>query len=128
MAPWGGGGEAGGGSGQGATVHDYAPPLGAKIRPNTALMFDVTGAEVVAIVISAFYPDTGASEIVYDRTGFSKNFRPSVGILGLGTFIGSERHPISGGFHFILRRRGGWPRSPDIRIEGGTIEGGVITG
>ncbi len=109
--------------GDGAIVQNYTPIKGAGISPGTPIEFDVVGvngAELVAIVISVLYPDTGASETVYDRNGFGINFKAQ------GSFLGSERQTITGGLHFIIRRRGGWPLSPEIKVEGGTNAGGPI--
>ncbi len=125
MSGWGGTLSSGGGSsGDGAVVSNYIPAAGSPITPGTPVEFDVTGvngAVLVALVVTVFYPDTGASEVVYDRNGFTPNYLPN------GTFLGSERQTITDGFHFILRRRGGWPLSPQVKVEGGTNQGGPVT-
>ncbi len=121
MSGWGGTLTAGGGSGEGATVSNYSPADGSGITPATPIQFDVTGAETVALVVTVRYPDTGASETVYDRDGWGVNFGTT------GAFLGSERQPIENGYHFIIRRRGGWPFSPQIKVQGGTVEGGAVT-
>lgn len=119
---WGGTLESGGGSGgEGATVSNYVPAAGSSITPGDPVSFDVTGAPLVALVITTFYPDTGATEVVFDRDGFTANYAAN------GSFLGSEQQTISGGFHFIVRRRGGWPFSPQIKAHGGTTDGGAVT-
>lgn len=122
MSGWGGDISSGGGSGEGAVVSNYVPAQGSPITPGTAITFDVTGPALVALVVTVVYPDTGATEVVFDRDGFSANFVPN------GSFLGSEQQPIANGFHFILRRRGGWPLSPSVQVQGGTVEGGAVTG
>ncbi len=121
MGGWGGTLTSGGPApepGEGATVENYEPAAGSPITPGTPITFDVVGGALVAIVISVFYPDTGASETVYDRNGFTVNYKAN------GSLLGSERSTISGGLHFLLRRRGGWPLSP--QVQGGTTSGGAI--
>jgi hypothetical protein len=125
MSAWGGvltfGGGGGGGGGGGPTVVNFSPPAGTPIDRGTALEFDVMNPNpLIAIVVSIVYRDTGATELVYNREGFSANFAPT------GGFIGSERNAIVGGTHFILRRRGGWPLAPSILIEGSDDQGNPV--
>lgn len=125
MSGWGGtltsGGGGGGPGGPGPTVENFQPPEGTPITAGTALTFDVLNANpLVSIIISVIYRQTGATELVYNREGFSANFAPT------GGFIGSERQTISGGWHFILRRRGGWPLAPSIVVEGADDQGNAI--
>lgn len=122
MSAWGGTlSFTGGGGGAGATVVNFNPAPNSPINKGENIEFDIVGATLVALAITVEYPDTGASEVAYDRDGFKVNY------LGNGDFLGSERQIISGGLHFILRRRGGWPLSPAIRAHGGTVSGGAIT-
>lgn len=122
---WGGSlvsGGGGGGGGPGPVVTNFDPPKDTPIFPSQALSFDVLfDNPVVAIVISVDYGDTGAKEVAYDMNGFSVNYQPN------GSFPGSERQPITGGWHFILRRRGGWFASPTVRVQGADDQGGAIT-
>lgn len=123
MGGWGGTLDSGGGSGgAGAVVQNFVPAEDSPITPGTALTFDVVGVDgavLTALVITVLYPDTGATETCYDRDGFAVNYAAT------GTFLGSEKQAITGGFHLILRRRGGWPLSPRIKVEGST--GGIIS-
>lgn len=124
MSAWGGTLTSGGGGGGGsATVSNYQPAAGTPITPSTALDFDVTSSPgtLVAVVVTVFYPQTGASETVFDRDGFSVNYAPTFG------FQGSSKTPISGGFHFTLRRRGGWYATPQVKVQGGDTNGNAIT-
>ena len=123
MAGWGGtltSGGGGGGAG-GPTVVNFQPPAGTPIQPGTPLQFDILVPNLlVATVVSVIYRDTGATELVYNREGFAANFVATPG------FIGSERYAIPGGWHFILRRRGGWPLAPSVIVEGGDNFGNPV--
>jgi hypothetical protein len=122
MSAWGGTLQVGGGGGGGGpTVTNFSPPAGSDIQAATPLEFDVpTPNLLVSIVVSVVYRDTGATEIVYNREGFTANFAAT------GSFVGSERQPIVGGTHFILRRRGGWPFSPSVLVEGADSVGNPV--
>jgi hypothetical protein len=71
--------------------------------------------------VTVHYPQTGGSETVYDRDGFTSNYAPTSG------FQGSSRAIITNGFHFTLRRRGGWYASPQVKVQGGDTNGNAIT-
>ncbi len=124
VSGWGGtltSGGGGGGGGGSITVSNFAPGDGTPITPSTPLAFDVTSTSTIrTLVISVLYPQTGAREIVYNRDGFSANYLPN------GAFQGSERATIAGGYHFTLRRRGGWYLSPQVTVEGGDSNGNAI--
>lgn len=122
---WGGnlvsGGGGGGGGGTGPIVTNFQPPRDTPIFPATPLTFDVlTALTLAAMVIYVDYGDNGAVEVVFNATGFTPNYQPN------GDFLGSEKQTITGGFHFILRRRAGWFASPTIRVEGADNAGGSI--
>ncbi len=127
VAGWGGTLSSGGGEGEagdGPTVINFEPPEDTPIQPATALAFDVMfTTTIVAITITVFYRHTGVVEEVYnERDGFSANFSPN------GLFLGSSRESISGGWHFTIRRRGGWYSAPSIIVRGADENGGRITG
>lgn len=118
-----GGGGGGGGSGDGPTVENFQPAEGTEIQPYTPVEFDVLlhdGTGLSAIVVSVLYKETGAIETVYDREGFSVNFRPN------GAFLGSTRSTIPGGWHFKLRRRSGWFATPTVKVQGADDAGNPI--
>lgn len=131
---WGGGLVSGGGSsgpggpggcecggGPAPVVQNFQPSAGTPIQRGTPLTFDVIFSNtLVAIIVTVVYAETGATEVVYDKNGFSSNFATS------GDFIGSERQNISGGWHFIIRRRAGWPLSPSIVVQGADSDGQSI--
>ena len=117
-----GGGGGGGGGGPGPVVTNFFPPKDTPIFPYTPLTFDVlTGSTIAAMVIYVDYGSTDAVEVVFGVNGFTGNYQPQ------GAFLGSEKQTISGGFHFILRRRGGWFSSPTIRAEGADTNGNIVT-
>lgn len=123
---WGGVGmvsAGGGGGGVGPVVTNFVPADTEDIVPTTPLTFDVLyTAPIGTMTITVLYPATGASETVFNHLGFSANYQPN------GLFLGSERSAITGGFHFILRRRSGWFSAPRIIVEGADTSGGTITG
>jgi hypothetical protein len=121
----GGGGGGGGGGGTGPSVENFQPAEGQPITPSTPLEFDVifnedTDAPLAAIVVSVLYKATGAIETVYDREGFSVNFRPQ------GNFLGSTRTSLPNGWHFKLRRRSGWFATPTVKVQGADTAGNAI--
>ncbi len=120
-----GGGGGGGGGGDGPTIENFVPTEGAPITPSTPVEFDLifneeTEAPLAALVVSVLYRDTGAIETVYDREGFTVNFRPS------GNFLGSTRSTLPNGWHFKLRRRSGWFASPTVKVQGADTAGNSI--
>jgi len=130
VSSWGGilesgGGGGGGGGGTGPTVENFLPEEGMDITSSTPVEFDVvfnedTSAPLAAIVVSVLYKETGAIETVYDREGFSVNYRPN------GNFLGSSRSSIANGWHFKLRRRSGWFASPTVKVQGADTAGNSI--
>lgn len=140
MAGWGGvleagGGGGGGGGGPAPVVSNFSPAPGTSLGRSQAIEFDVTfSAPLVAIIVSVRYEETGATEVVYNREGFSNNFAPLAGvdtngdgIVDTAGFLGSERQSIPGGYHFILRRRAGWPGSPKVLVEGADNTGSAVS-
>lgn len=124
VSGWGGTLTSGGGGGGGsAIVSNYQPAAGTPITPSTPLEFDVTSSPgtLVSLTVTVFYPATGASEVAYSRNGWGINYSPTQG------FQGSERSSIAGGFHFKLRRRGGWYATPQVQVEGADSNGNPIS-
>lgn len=125
---WGGtlesGGGGGGGEGDGPTVENFSPAAGVGINRGTDLTFDLmfNGGEMASVTVFIDYFESGASEVVYDKTGFKQNFHT------FGGFVGSEAQllPDDEGIHFIVRRRAGWPHSPKVRVEGADTGGNPI--
>ena len=123
MSGWGGTltSQADGGGGAVPVVQNLSPPEGAEIHPATALEFDLMfSSPLVALVIWIAYGATGLEEVAFDGANFSVNYAPN------GSFLGSEQQAITGGYHFILRRRSGWPFSPSIVIRGSDSFGNPV--
>lgn len=124
MAGWGGvleSGGGGGGGGPGPTVENFSPPDGTPIQQSTPLEFDVMAPNLmVTLLVSVIFDATGLAEVAYNGEGFSINYIPTAG------FVGSERYGIPGGWHFILRRRGGWPYAPRVKVEGADEDGNPV--
>ena len=83
------------------------PAPGSTIDPSTAIQFDVTddGGAFRRIIISVLFEQTGMEEVAYDGDGFR------------GLYLGlSATQIVSGGLHFSLVRKEGWPYSPTIKV------------
>ncbi len=120
----------GGGGGPGPVVQNFQPPAQTPILRNTALTFDVVfTSPVVALVVTIIYRDTGATEVAYNSNGFTINYVPHVNpVTSIIDFEGSTVDTVGSTMHFVLRRRGGWPLSPSVLVEGADDTGGRITG
>lgn len=82
-------------------------PADQAIRKQTVVEFDVTDDILLAYTgIIAVYPD-GTQDVVYDGFEFGPNFAESGSI--------NTKTVISGGFHFRIRRSGGWLKAPSIK-------------
>jgi hypothetical protein len=86
-------------------VGNYSPPPLTEIAATDPLFFDVTDDSGLfrRILVVVAYPDNTA-EFVHDDVSFLAPFDAF-----------STRVPIANGWHYRLRRRGGWPKSPTIR-------------
>lgn len=86
-------------------VSNFSPVAGSRLSSAAeAVAFDVTDAGGLALVlVSVRYP-SGAEELAHDGAAFAP------------TFSLSSRAAIANGYRYTLRRRGGWPSSPTIRI------------
>jgi hypothetical protein len=87
-------------------VSNILPANGTPIYATTPLQFDITDTDVfTAVIVMVSFAD-GTYEVVYDSSVFATGYASS-------TF--SE---ITDGFRFVLRRRGGWPSSPTLKVIG----------
>lgn len=84
-------------------VDNYDPPQDTAISPTASVSFDVTDnlGEFHCIMITVFYPGTLTWEVIHTGTGFAPRFN-----------AGSSRVPITNGYRYTVRRRGGWLSSP----------------
>lgn len=105
------------------TVVNFSPSVGTDILANTVLSFDVVDfqgnnpVEITYVIISAYYPDLGAEEVIFD----GQNFGPTY------TNNSNTVNPITAGFSFSCLRDGGWPDSPYINVYAVNIYGQVAT-
>lgn len=100
-------------------VGNWLPFAGAEIARLTAIEFDVTddyGLEDTHVLV--VFP-AGVTETVFTEAGgFTENYRR-----------GSGRKPINGGFHYAVRRTGGWPNaSVRVDVTAADIAGQIGTG
>lgn len=87
------------------TVALVSPADGSAIARTTPIVVDVTDASAfAAIFVWVVYPN-GSTDVVHDGEGFAAAF---------GT---STRAGISGGYRYTLRRAGGWPAAPTVRVR-----------
>lgn len=86
-------------------VSNYDPAQNTAISSTTAIEFDVTDetGQFCSIMVTAFFANTGAWEVIHTGSAFSPTY-----------LAGSGRSVITNGFHYIVRRTGGWSLSPTI--------------
>jgi hypothetical protein len=85
------------------SVTNFTPPPGTPIFSTNPIQFDVTDPDGLAVVvIHVKYLGSDAYEVAYDGGAFSP------------LFSASTVQTIANGFHFTLRRQGGWPGSPYV--------------
>lgn len=110
-----GNGETSSGEG-GVDITNFDPTQGAAIDPFTKIAFDVVApAGIASIVVIVRYTELGASEVAYDRRGFSSGYASR-----------SSRVDAEGVAHFVLGRKGGWNASPTIAVEGADTLGNAF--
>ncbi len=87
-------------------VTNVSPPEGTEIERTAPVFFDVTDDSGLfrRVLVAVEFPD-GAVELAHDGDAFTPRY------IALG-----ERTPIAGGWHFRLRRTGGWPDQPTLRV------------
>lgn len=99
----------GGGGGGDTTAPDVAlvtPADGSAIARSAPLVIDVTDASDFASIFAWVVYPNGNTEVAYDGEAFTAAFAGS-----------STRVSISGGYRYTLRRAGGWPAAPTIRVR-----------
>lgn len=84
-------------------VSNYSPAPDGILAPTDTISFDVTDETGLfhSLVITVFYPLTYEWEVIHTGTDFAPKFKP-----------GSSRTAITDGFHYSVRRVGGWASSP----------------
>lgn len=75
-----------------------SPAAGAPLAPTAAVAFDVTDVSGLRRVYVFARLSGGAKEVVHNGSAFEPAYE-----------VGSARTAISNGYHYVLRRYGGWP-------------------
>lgn len=98
VEPWGSPG--GGGGGLPPVVINVTPATGTLLQPDAFVDFDVVDVDspMRRIIILVRYPHISVREAIYEIPGLTPQFASD-----------STVTPIVNGFHFHLRRLGGWP-------------------
>jgi hypothetical protein len=87
-------------------IENVSPPAGTAIAPSDPLAFDVVDPDgFAAILVSAEFPDVPSTELVFNGSSFTEPYA-----------AGSTRVAVTNGFHFVLRRAGGWPGPPSLTV------------
>lgn len=85
------------------TLVNLEPADGA-VRAQTVISFDlIDETELGLVAVVASFPD-GSAELIHDGEGFRGNYLGSANL----------RTAIAGGFHYAVRRDGGWRSSPTL--------------
>lgn len=85
------------------TITNLSPGAGTGIESTQVISFDITDETgLAAVVVIASFSD-GTVEVVHDNDGFRGNY------VGGGA---NTRSAIAGGWHYTVRRIGGWHLSP----------------
>lgn len=99
----------GGGGGGDTTAPDVAlvtPADGSAMARAAPVVIEVTDASALAAIFAWVVYPNGNTEVAYDGEAFTAAFAGS-----------STRVSISGGYRYTLRRAGGWPAAPTIRVR-----------
>jgi len=97
-----------GGPGQSSppVVSNLEPPAGSLVRPDTPISFDITDADGFSLIIPMMSLNdfTTPEPVTNNLDGFEPLYQ------------GSTRTAITGGYHYVLRRKGGWTATPRLII------------
>ena len=90
-----------------ALFTNLQPAAGEPIAADTVLRFDAIDPLIndIKIYVWVYYAATGQVELAYD----GDNFQP--------LYTASTISPIGGGLRFFVRRSGGWPSTPALRVD-----------
>ena len=86
-------------------VSNFSPPAGSAIGATTAVSFDVTDETSLARVFVLAEFLGGTYEVIHDGAKFGSRYAPA-----------SSRSAIAGGYHYSVRRNGGWPQAMTVRV------------
>lgn len=89
------------------------PIVGTPIAKDQAVTFDVTDTgNMRRIIVTVTQSDTGVAEVVHDGDGFRGYYAVLAG-----------RTAIAGGWHYSVRRSGGWTGAPTFRVYAFDVTG-----
>lgn len=107
-----GSGSGGGGGGGGTPTVTLVSPAEGPISRDVHAIFNVTDSETLLRVIVAAQYESGVYEVIHDGNQFAANFVTS-----------STRSSITGGYHYVVMRDGGWPENFTIRVFASDVTG-----
>ncbi len=87
-------------------IDNFSPPPGTTLAPSAALSFDVTDDVAFRrIIVTVTQQADGIEEVAHDGNSFRGLFQTT-----------SVRTLIAGGWHYSLRRLGGWTSAPIVKV------------
>lgn len=81
------------------TITNLSPAPGSALGPTDVVHFDVTDATGLRRVFVFVRIAGGGLEVAHDGASFA------------GAYVNSVRTPIANGYHYAVRRYGGWPKA-----------------
>jgi len=102
-------------------IKNVSPSILFAIPPTSPISFDlisdVNSASTLLVGLPTILldPSTGAPELVHDGTNFTPLYK-----------LHSTRTAITGGFHYVILRQGGWPTQPFLGIQAVNTVNGVL--
>jgi hypothetical protein len=98
-------------------VGNFSPPSGAAITAGSMLQFDVTdansGGAFARVIVHFQFPSLGEWEVAHDGDSFAPMYAGG----------GSTREAIANGYRFKVKRSGGWPAPPVVKVFAVDAEG-----
>lgn len=90
-----------------ALITNLQPPAGTAVAASGAVSFDVIDpvVEELKVFVWVVFKATGAVELVYDGAAFQ------------AMYSASQISAVTGGRRFSVRRVGGWPSTPELRVD-----------
>lgn len=91
----------------GPVIANLSPTPGTVVGPSDPIAFRVTDAAAALgrVFVSAAFAALQVEEVIHDGDDFR------------GPYTASTRIAVAGGWDFAVRRRGGWPASPSLRVH-----------
>ena len=92
-------------------IQNVSPNLDSSILPTATVQFDIvdTDGDLFDVVVFAIFAENGIDEVVH--------FGSSATAFGQRYLQSSTRTAITNGFRYSIKRVGGWPEPPRLRIR-----------